>query len=414
MSTTLATEAIAIRRSLASALAAHFQIPLGCLGAPFVDPETDASRVAAAGEWWTAQPEGRRIPRELIAGLAAPAAVADIRILLERSTLTKTWALACGVEPNAPWLLLAPVTSDNDYHVQPCAARAAVTDLLMGHLAALSPAWESQMRFQLKTPAFALLLALVDLYSRAQYASLLMQQAVPEGFDMEDIRLAWENAIQRPDQRYLFPLAAHLFPDALNNLLPGDAATLVYQIAEVGLLAEREKNYFWTDSGRFLAESLHRRNVTLAIEVAGADAGGRLAAQASLFVRSDLPLWFFDIGAESCIAAGVSDEKARELLDGILKPVGVPPAVQREVEAPAPAPTLPPPPPVSAPPPPPPPAAAAPASVCPVCGAAVAPGARFCGNCGQPSAPPMLVCAHCQTQSPPGTQFCRNCGTRFP
>ena len=329
MSTTLLTEAIAIRRSVASALAAHLKLPLGYLGTLFIDPDPDPALTAPTGRWWESLPANQRIQSDIIAGLAAPALIADIRILLERSTLTKTWALACGIEPEAPWLLLAPITSEGDYHVQPCRDHNSVTALLLGNLSGLSPVWESQMRFQLTTPAFALLLALTDLFSRAQYASLLTQQAIPEGFTMDDVRLGWENAIQRPDQRYLFPFAAHLFPDSLNSLRPSDVAALVHQIVKTGLMVELEQGFFWTDSGRFLAESLHRRNVCLAVEVAGADAGGRLGTQASLFVRSDLPLWYFDIGAETCIAAGVNEEKAGQLLDEILKPIGTPAARQR-------------------------------------------------------------------------------------
>lgn len=45
---------------------------------------------------------------------------------------------------------------------------------------------------------------------------------------------------------------------------------------------------------------------------------------------------------------------------------------------------------------------------CPQCGHQVAPGARFCSNCG---AALSLVCPECNTVNNPGAKFCSNCGT---
>jgi membrane protease subunit (stomatin/prohibitin family) len=65
----------------------------------------------------------------------------------------------------------------------------------------------------------------------------------------------------------------------------------------------------------------------------------------------------------------------------------------------------------------PPQAAAAPAAqggtvTCPACNAQVAPG-KFCAECGSSLAPPQpQPCAACQTMLAPGTKFCPNCGTR--
>ena len=51
---------------------------------------------------------------------------------------------------------------------------------------------------------------------------------------------------------------------------------------------------------------------------------------------------------------------------------------------------------------------AAGAATCPACGAGVAEGARFCGNCGKPLA---RFCANCGKPLPPGAKFCAECGT---
>lgn len=55
--------------------------------------------------------------------------------------------------------------------------------------------------------------------------------------------------------------------------------------------------------------------------------------------------------------------------------------------------------------------AAAPAAAtatCPSCQAAVAPGQKFCGNCGVPLA--TAPCPKCQAPLAPGAKFCGNCG----
>jgi membrane protease subunit (stomatin/prohibitin family) len=57
-------------------------------------------------------------------------------------------------------------------------------------------------------------------------------------------------------------------------------------------------------------------------------------------------------------------------------------------------------------------AAASPAaSLCPKCQAAVAPGTKFCGNCGAGLLP--AACPQCQAAIAPGAKFCGNCGNKL-
>jgi membrane protease subunit (stomatin/prohibitin family) len=49
------------------------------------------------------------------------------------------------------------------------------------------------------------------------------------------------------------------------------------------------------------------------------------------------------------------------------------------------------------------------AAACPKCQAAVAEGAKFCGNCGQ-AMPVSSTCPKCQAAVPPGSKFCGSCG----
>lgn len=52
------------------------------------------------------------------------------------------------------------------------------------------------------------------------------------------------------------------------------------------------------------------------------------------------------------------------------------------------------------------------ANKCPNCGAPVAQGAKFCGECGSPIAT-KAVCPNCGTENEPGTKFCGECGTKL-
>ena len=58
------------------------------------------------------------------------------------------------------------------------------------------------------------------------------------------------------------------------------------------------------------------------------------------------------------------------------------------------------------------PAPAAKGSFCPECGNAVAPGAKFCGNCGAKQSAG-AVCPGCGQPTTPGAKFCANCGQKL-
>ena len=60
-------------------------------------------------------------------------------------------------------------------------------------------------------------------------------------------------------------------------------------------------------------------------------------------------------------------------------------------------------------------------STCTACGAAIAPGARFCTNCGAPAPVPqtkapavdVLFCTNCGMKIQPGAKFCTGCGAKI-
>jgi hypothetical protein len=385
-------EPIVIPRPATGALVRHLGLTLGSLGSALVEFHPDAGYNAAITQWWSSLPPGKRIPREVVAALAAPTVVAEIRVLFQKSTLYRTWALTGGLAPNSPWVLIAHREAQNEYQVQPVPDRETLVNTLFAYLESGAPVWETKMRFKLPAPEFALLLALVDLYSRGQYASLITHTVPIANYSLADVQQAYQNATQFPDLRYLFPFAEALLPEAARQLAPPEVQALTGKLVEHGLLRADAGGFAWTEPGRFLAESLHRRTCALLIDAAGATAEGAVGSQGSLFVRSDQPLWYCDIqrGAPAnAVLAGVTADLARSLLDEILQPVGVPPS-HAELEARKAAMAAPPPPPVAAPPysqapsTPPPPAGAS-TFFCRNCGANLAPGARFCVGCGSPT-----------------------------
>jgi hypothetical protein len=212
---------------------------------------------------------------------------------------------------------------------------------------------------------------------------------------------------------------------------------LAQSLAARGMLEQREGGLGWTEAGVFFAESLHRRVCTLSLDLAGANADGIPATHCAMFVRSDQPIWYFDIdrdAEQTVAAAGVGLETARALLDEILKPIGTP-ILQSEVDArrraAAPPPpvsrvAVPPPPPpprpgvVPPPPPipgvPPPPAAAVPAPGRPTASppsmpSALTPAGVAPGGSPQPRvAAGQAFCNRCGGKLVAGAKFCGECG----
>lgn len=52
-------------------------------------------------------------------------------------------------------------------------------------------------------------------------------------------------------------------------------------------------------------------------------------------------------------------------------------------------------------------------SVCPGCGNPIAPGAKFCANCGHKIEVRNAFCSQCGSQVQPGAKFCPNCGNKL-
>lgn len=320
---------VLIPRRITGTVVAQLKLPLNALGAPFVEPAPDTAEQAAIVKWWNGcAPADQKLMRDGVAILAAPMLLADIRAYYQQKSQVRTWALAGGAADNSPWLFFAPVREEKDYHVKPVPDRGTVVNSFMGYIQAGAPVWESGIRFRCSVPEFAVLLALADVYTRAQYGALLLHQPYPTAITLADLLQGYENITQSGDQRFLAPAVAHLLPAEARAIKRDAVPAIIQQLIGHGLMQKAGDNVSWTDGGLFFTDSLHHRVCALAIDIAGANAQGALATQGALFIRGDQVLWYCDIepaanGSVSVASVGV--EQARGILGELLKPAGKPP-----------------------------------------------------------------------------------------
>lgn len=369
------TSEVLIPRHITGALVDHVGLSLGSLGKAFIEPPADLAYVETVGQWWDGLSAEQRIPRGILAVLAAPALAVEIRTQDRQRRENRNWTMTGGLRPDAAWMFISTAFDDLSYRVQPVRSRAAVIQTLSAQWQSGLPVLPCPMVFHCTTSEFGLLLSLADGYCRAQYASLLLHETPSRLLTLERISKEYRDSLKYPDSRFLFSFAAHLLPNAVRAFTDSQIGVLADQLVRRGLLQKQANDYAWTDAGRFLADSLHRRVFATALDVAGANRQCELGCQGSLFIRSDGPLWYFDIqpapdGAVTGVS--VSLESAGKLLDEILTPLALPP-LQSELNGRKVAEGL----------------ANAVAvrtspsdRFCQTCGAALAGGVRFCVTCG--------------------------------
>ncbi len=394
-------------RHVIGALVRHQQLPPGALGAPFYDIPPDPAYVQQVAQWHQGQPTDAKLTPQALALLAAPDLVADIRSLTGRDSMVHTWAMSRADCQPGP-LLLAAAKGDQgkQLSIQEITSREELADTILLWLVGAGEPSEPEMHVQMSHSELAVLLSLIDLYSRAKFSAFLAHRAQESSFDFRYIQQAFEEGTNSKDPRWLLGFALPLLDESVQQLDRNAIWQNMHLLAQRKLiepltLPNGTQEWRFTLPGEYLAESLHRRTVTVGIDTAAADGQGGLGTHAVMLVRSDDPLWMIDLppGGNAAIA-GVSVMGARQVLDAVLTPAGRAPAArpaeqprQQSPQAQPPAPPASPaagyPPhsgyPVQAQP------AAAPPnraqfpqthSACPVCRQMIAPGTVFCGNCG--------------------------------
>jgi len=332
---------ITMHRQMLGALVRHFNLPQGLLGAAFMDQPADPGYAAQVAQWHSALPEAEKIPLSALKVLAEPALVADVRAFLRRETLIRTWAV-CGAAGECPLVLAAASGEDGEQlKLNWRQTREEFADTLLVWLIEAGEPSEPEMKVELSQAEFAVLLALCDLHSRAAYSAYIAHTPVAASYPVAFLQQAFQEAVAVDDPRWLLSFATPLLDEEASKLTADQVGQTVDRLVRRGLIQREGAEIRWTVPGEYLAESFHRRKVTVAIDTAASDRDGLLGTHAGLLLRSDQPLWYADIaGGGPAAVTGVSVQAARDILDAFLTPVGPPPVKRQAPEPPPPAETM--------------------------------------------------------------------------
>lgn len=361
---------LTLDRHVIGALVRHHQLVPGALGAAFYDLPPDPGYIQQVAQWHQAQPASAKLSAEALKILAAPDLVADIRALTGRDSMLHTWALSrVDFQPGPILLAAAAEQNEKQLKVQSYASREMLADTLLLWLVAAGEPSEPEMRVEMTHAEFAVLLAFIDLYSRAKYSAFIAHRTMETTFSHSFVYQAYDEALKAADPRWMLGFAMPLIDEAALHLDPQSFWQALQGLVQRRFLEASGQEFRFTVPGEFLAEALHRRTVSVAVDTAAAEPQGGLGTHGMMLVRSDEPLWFVDLPPGGKVTVcGVSMQAAREILDAVLTPVGRAPAARPPLQHPPAAP---------------PPAASQPGVVqCRVCGQRQAAGAMFCGNCG--------------------------------
>lgn len=365
-----------LQRPLAGALVKHLQLPVGAFGSAFIDTPEDAGYLSSVAQWWDSLRPADQTPRHILATLAAPALVVDLRVMFGQGSWIRSWALAGGTSADAPWILAALRQETDEYQIRSLSSREEMLGTLLQWIEGNAGIFMPEMKFKLTASELAVLMAVVDLYSRAHYSAYINHGAVSDRLPLEYVQRGYQEATTIADPRWLLSFSDPFLPAAARGLQPDAIARAVASLAGRGLLQQAAPSgeVSFTDPGRFLAESWHRRVCLIALDVAGADEKGNLGTHAGMFIRSDEPLWYCDIGADGdATVMGADMDLTRQLLEALLTATGAPPLASDLLNQ-RPAPVSP----AQQP------AAAAP-SFCAGCGSPLKAESRFCAVCGKPA-----------------------------
>jgi hypothetical protein len=251
---------------------------------------------------------------------------------------------------------------------------------LLVYLDAGLEAGVADIKFEVKTNEFLVLLAILDLQRRSMMQAKMEHEEITFDLKLADVQKSLSDGLQYSDPRWLLPFVVPLMANKPNLDWNGIWQAAV-GLSQQGIIKiSQDKTTITIDQpGLLMATEMDRRISSLRIASFGYDQQNRAGSSTTLLIRGESLIWFMDLEASSVVVAAIDLDKAGELLKEMFKPTAAPqvaqpakvaaPKMAQKQAAPKAAPQQPSPPRGA------PPKSAAPAG----------PNARFCPDCGQPA-----------------------------
>jgi len=386
--TDMVTE-LMIPRDAIAPLFKKFSFVRGELSGLLMIPEAmDEKAMAEATAWWETQtPEERMVMHSVLAALAGPQLIADISMMSGSSTLQMTRLIMDSRKPEDPVFLLGEDTTKKYFRIERLLSRDLAINTLILHIAGTDPVLsDAILKFDLPREELYVLTAVIDLYRRLIYNSLMNHLPVPASFGLVEIEKSVSDSYTSRDIRWLLPFILSVIPRKHTPLSGPGVRRSLARLLELKLVVKNESpdQYSWTEPGRLLADSLAAPAYRIGLLLTGAMENGDIAMQSLILARGDSNIWLVDLGSPktgSSFLSTVTLRDVRSVLEGILRPSGTPrplsgagiqehtgePDTATALQAMKPQPVR---------------ASDKVVAFCRNCGSPITPGKKFCSNCG--------------------------------
>ncbi len=367
-----------VPKTVVAPLLANFNMVRNTLGEVFQLPQGDA---AQAMQWWQRQsPDDQLTLRFILAGLSSPIMVNSITILRGDTRLKETTLVQQSLRPEDPCFLLGEDETRANYKIRRLPTTETMAATLLVYLDAGIEPGVADIKFEVKTNEFLVLLAVLDLQRRGMMQAKMAHEDIAFDLQLADVQKSIADGLQYPDPRWLLPYVLPMMATKPNldwNTIWQAAVGLSQQ----GIIKiSQDKTTITLDQPALLmATEMDSRISSLRIASFGYDQQNRPGSSTTLLIRGEGLIWFMDLGASSVVVAAIDLDKAGELLKEIFRPSAAPqvaqpakvatPKITQKQAAPKAAPQQPTPPRGA------PPKVAAPAGQ----------QARYCPDCGQPA-----------------------------
>jgi hypothetical protein len=316
-----------VPKTVVAPLLASFNMVRNTLGEVFQLPQGDA---AQAMQWWQKQtPDDQLTLRFVLAGLASPIMVNSITILRGDTRLKETTLVQQSLRPEDPCFLLGEDEKRTNYLIRRLPTTETMAATLLVYLDAGLEPGVADIKFEVKTNEFLVLLAILDLQRRSIMQAKMEHEDITFDLKLADVQKSIADGLQYSDPRWLLPYVLPLIGNKPNldwNAIWQASVGLVQQ----GILKiSQDKTTITLDQpGLLMATEMDRRISSLRIASFGYDQQNRPGSSTTLLIRGESLIWFMDLTATSAVVAAIDLDKAGELLKEIFRPSAAPQVTQ--------------------------------------------------------------------------------------